>query len=326
MALYKRNDIWWIRFTTPDGKRVRRSTKTTDKKAAQELHDRVKSEAWRSDKLGETPKKLWDDAANKWLIETSHKADHKKDVGKLKWLDQHLGGMLLTDINRETIAKIAQIKSECASTTTANRYSALIRAILRKAAYEWDWLETVPKVRMYKESNRRIRWLTRKQADELICELPTHQSNLARFALATGLRHANVLGMRWNQIDTDRHVAWVHPDEAKARKAIAVPLNTDAMVVLQAQRGKHKEYVFTYKGNPIKRANTRAWQKALIRAGVENFRWHDLRHTWASWHVQSGTPLNALQELGGWECIEMVRRYAHLAPEHLAEHAERIVL
>ena len=75
---------------------------------------------------------------------------------------------------------------------------------------------------------------------------------------------------------------------------------------------------------PILQVSTKAWYKALKRAGIEAFRWHDLRHTWASWHVQQGTPLFALQELGGWESSEMVRRYAHLAAEHLASYAERL--
>jgi integrase len=66
------------------------------------------------------------------------------------------------------------------------------------------------------------------------------------------------------------------------------------------------------------------WRDAVKRAGLEDFRWHDLRHTWASWHVQQGTPLHVLQELCGWETAEMVRRYAHLAPEHLAEYAEKL--
>lgn len=67
-----------------------------------------------------------------------------------------------------------------------------------------------------------------------------------------------------------------------------------------------------------------AWKRALARAGIEDFRWHDLRHTWASWHVQTGTPLNVRQELGGWERASMVRRYAHLAADHLAEYAEKL--
>ena len=65
-------------------------------------------------------------------------------------------------------------------------------------------------------------------------------------------------------------------------------------------------------------------EAALRRAGIDDFRFHDLRHTWASWLVQAGVPLSVLQEMGGWESIEMVRRYAHLAPNHLTEHARQI--
>jgi integrase len=89
------------------------------------------------------------------------------------------------------------------------------------------------------------------------------------------------------------------------------------------QQGKHDVHVFTYEGNPVKQVSTQAWYKALKRAGIESFRWHDLRHTWASWHVQNGTPLHVLQELGGWETPSMVRRYAHLAADHLAAYAGR---
>ncbi|WP_252389349.1 site-specific integrase, partial [Escherichia coli] len=67
-----------------------------------------------------------------------------------------------------------------------------------------------------------------------------------------------------------------------------------------------------------------SWLSACRRAGIEDFRFHDLRHTWASWLIQSGVPLSVLQEMGGWESIEMVRRYAHLAPNHLTEHARKI--
>lgn len=66
------------------------------------------------------------------------------------------------------------------------------------------------------------------------------------------------------------------------------------------------------------------WKIGLDKAGIEDFRSHDLRHTWASWLIQSGVPLSVLQEMGGWESIEMVRRYAHLAPNHLSEHARKI--
>lgn len=88
---------------------------------------------------------------------------------------------------------------------------------------------------------------------------------------------------------------------------------------------KISNHVFTGKtGKPINAINSRTWANALERASIENFRWHDLRHTWASWLVQQGTPLAALKEMGGWETLEMVQRYAHLAPEHLSQHAQSI--
>lgn len=70
--------------------------------------------------------------------------------------------------------------------------------------------------------------------------------------------------------------------------------------------------------------NNKAWYSGLKRAEIDKFRFHDLRHTWASWLVQSGVTLSALQEMGGWESIEMVRRYAHLSPIHLTQHAKQI--
>jgi len=79
--------------------------------------------------------------------------------------------------------------------------------------------------------------------------------------------------------------------------------------------------VFTFKGKPVLKAGGNAWKKALKRASIDNFRWHDLRHTWASWLTQNGVPLHVIQEMGAWQSTEMVRRYAHLAPEQFARHA-----
>ena len=114
----------------------------------------------------------------------------------------------------------------------------------------------------------------------------------------------NVSHLRWDQVDLDRAMAWIHPDQSKSRKAIAVPLNEDALTVLRRRGNKHPEYVFTYQGAPVSRTTTKAWHKALKRAGIANFRWHNLRHTWASWHVQNGT---SLQELRSWEVGRLLR-------------------
>lgn len=324
MSLKKRGNTWYIDFVTPSGERVRCSAGTADKAQARELHDKLKAESWRVDKLGEKPAYTWDDAVYKFLLETQHKATHQDDINRLRWVQQFLRGKILREIDRDLIGSIGEIKAKEASPSTANRTLAVIRSILRKAMLEWEWLDKVPRIRLYKEAKRRVRWLTPEQVATLLKELAPHQRAMVLFALTTGLRQGNVLSLEWSQVDLVRHVCWIHPDQAKARKAIHVPLNSVAMDVLTQQVSKHPQRVFSYRGKPIVWANTKSWKDALIRAGIEDFRWHDLRHTWASWLAQQGTPLNVLQELGGWESESMVRRYAHLAPAQLIEHSEKV--
>jgi hypothetical protein len=183
-------------------------------------------------------------------------------------------------------------------TWAAKRPLELVRAIPRKCIDEWEWLECAPKIRMLKEPVRRIRVLRQEEAERLIAVLPEHLAAMANFTLSTGLRAANVTGLQWTQVDLVRRVAWIHPDQAKARRAIPVPLDRDAALLLRQRLGKHPMYVFSYHGKRITQVSTKAWYAALKNAGIEDFRWHNLRHTWASWHVQAGTPLFALQEDG----------------------------
>ena len=160
-----------------------------------------------------------------------------------------------------------------------------------------SWIDKVPKVRLFKESASRERSLTREQAGTLLAELPQHLRDLVLFSLATGLRQSNVLKLEWSQINLEQRHAWIHAWQSKNRRPIAIPLNS---------------------------ANTRAWHKARKRAGIGDFRWHDLRHTWATWQRQAGTPTHELERMGGWRTGAMVERYAHLAPDHLAVAASRL--
>ncbi|MCW9053719.1 MAG: tyrosine-type recombinase/integrase [Motiliproteus sp.] len=250
-------------------------------------------------------------------------------MGKLKWLDQFLRDKYLDEIDRDLIDEIGRIKRDESSPSTANRYFSLIRAMLRMARDEWDWIDKVPRFRLYREPQKRVRWLEPKEAQRLLHELPPHLKAMATFSLATGLRQRNVSYLRWEQVDLERGMAWIFADQSKSRKAFAVPLNEDARSVLIQQQGQHPDYCFTYQGEPVDRTTTKAWYNALKRAGISNFRWHDLRHTWASWHVQNGTSLNELMELGGWSSFEMVLRYAHMAGDHLKQaacHVEGTIL
>ena len=325
MGIRKRGSVWWIDFTTPSGERVRRSAETEDKSQAQELHDKLKAEVWRVTKLGDRPRRTWNDAVVRWLTEQGHKASLESDKIHLRWLDKHLNGLDLTAITRERLDRIAAAKQgEGVTPATVNRVMEVLRAILKKCADDWEWIDRAPKVRMLREPIRRVRYLLREEAQRLLTHLPAHLADMASFSLSTGLRRANVTGLRWDQVDMENRRAWVHPDQAKARKAIPVPLNDDAMKVIARQVGKHRELVFSFRGRQVTQVSTKAWYAALQRAGIADFRWHDLRHTWASWHVQGGTPLFALQELGGWESAEMVRKYAHLAADHLTPWADRL--
>ncbi|KTD22894.1 Prophage dlp12 integrase [Legionella lansingensis] len=166
--------------------------------------------------------------------------------------------------------------------SSVNRTLELIRAILNRAYKQWKWLDSVPAIRMRKFENKRLRWLTRAEAQQLLNELPPHLKDMAAFTLVTGLRQSNVTGLQWNEVDMKKGHALIHPDQSKTKKAIPVPLNSIALEILERQKGKHPDFVFTYQGKPITRCNNHAWLKALKRVGIKDFRWHDLRHTWAS--------------------------------------------
>jgi integrase len=324
MSLYKRGETWWVSFTAPDGQRIRCSARTADKQLAKEYEVQLAAKLWRIHRLGEKPRRMWQEATVQWLREKEHKKDIRQDRSKLKWLHHYFGHLYLDEITRDLISEVAEAKKLDASPATANRYLALIRSIFRIARDEWEWLDTIPVFRLFPEPQKRVRWLTKQEAARLLTELPDHLAELAALTLATGLRQRNASFLTWAQVDLKRGMAWIHGDESKSGKAFPVPLNDDAISVIARRVGEHPTYVFTYRGKPVARTSTKAWYAALKRAGIEDFRWHDLRHTWASWHAQSGTSTQELQELGGWSCTEMVQRYAHLGGDHLKKAASRI--
>ncbi|MBF0192696.1 MAG: tyrosine-type recombinase/integrase, partial [Magnetococcales bacterium] len=201
MSLTKRGNIWHVHFFTPDGQRIRESTGTSDKRKAQEYHDRLKTKYWRSEVLGDQTERTWKEAVVKFLAETEHKASRRDDLQKLRWLDQHFGDLTLAQVTRDRVSDIGALKRKKTTVSTANRYLALIRSVLRKASLEWEWIDKAPKVRLYPEPSRRVRWLTSEEATRLLQELPEHLASMVEFILATGLRDSNVTGLEWSQID-----------------------------------------------------------------------------------------------------------------------------
>lgn len=324
--LFKRPNsrFWWCTFKAPDGTRIQRSTKTVDRKLAQEFADTLRYQQWRITQLGEKPRRTWKEAVVRWRKETTRKSV-QGDLDQLKWLDKYVGHLYLDQINRDLIDRITDDKLKTGvQPATVNRVLEVLRVIMNTARKHWEWIDHVPHVRMLKTPRKRIRWLTHEEVATLLSCLPKHLKAMTRFSLATGLRQSNVTGLEWSQVDLERRVAWIHADQSKSGRPIGVPLNSEAVILLREQVGKNRKFCFTYQGKRVLKCNNTAWRKGLTKAGIEDFRWHDLRHTWASWHVQNGTPMHVLQELGGWSDIRMVQRYAHLAPEHLSSYAETL--
>lgn len=210
------------------------------------------------------------------------------------------------------------------SQSTKNRYIAKLQILLNMCE-KTQWLGRAPILSNYREPAVRIRLLTRQQAPAFIMALPQDwMRDICRFALPTGMRSAEILTLTWDKVYLKRSTAWVSANASKLGSARVIPLNSEALDVLNAPpKGVN---VFTRPtGAPVKQVDARILAQAFAAAGVENFRFHDLRHTWASWHVRSGTPLFVLKELGGWKTLEMVKKYAHLAPEHLAQYANAVM-
>lgn len=337
MSIRRRNgsDIWHVDIRTPGGERIRQSTGTANRKEAQEYHDRLKSDLWRVGKMGERPAYTWDEAAVRILKESADLADLPNRKIHISHFRQFFSGRKLASITRDDIfaalPEFDQRSKEPKPVTraTKNKYLATMRIMLKAAAETWEWIDRAPKLEELPVANRRIRWITKAEAQRLLTTIrPQWLRDVAALGFATGLRRANLLCLEWSQVDLANRRAWIHPDQAKARKPIGVPLNDDAVETIRRWIGKHEQFVFVRNGNPIPRDgwNSAQWDGQCKRAGIENFRFHDVRHTWASWHVQAGTPLNRLMELGGWSKYEHVLRYAHLAPDHLAEHAKMVTI
>ena len=326
-GLYRRQDspYWWVDVVLPNGRRVCKSTRRRELHKAEEYLARLKAAACEGDRNGSPASRGWQEAVVRYVAEIPDKRTVNMDRLHLRQVDPFLRGKRLNEINMDVLWHFIHARRERdgVANATVNRALEIVRRILNLAHPEWGWLDRVPRIRMLKEPTRRIRFLTREEADRLHEALPEHLRPVVQVALATGCRMSEILHLEWRRVDLGRRVAWLDPGTTKNGEGRGIPLNNDAVLALRAVQGTHPRWWFTYQGEPM-RAVGSAWERSLRRAGIEAFRFHDLRHTWASWHVMSGTSLQELMELGGWKSFEMVLRYAHLAPEHLSSAAKRI--
>lgn len=328
MGIYKRGEVFWIDISVGD-QRIRRTAGTGQRKAAQELHDKLKNDLWRQVHLGEKPKRTFEEAALRWLREKAHKRSISDDAQRIKFWLKHCRSMLLTDITRQFVISKTENFRTCynqpASSATKNRYIALLRSILRAAEREWEWIDKAPALKAFAEPKRRVAYFTPEQARVLLEHMPPHYKAPCALAFMTGLRRSNIFGLRWDQVDLQRSVCWIYADQAKNAQNIVVPLNADARGLLQSLKEKApQDATLVFGGTP--RIGTRTWRAVLGRAGLpEHLRFHDIRHSFASWHAMAGTDKKTLQELGGWRTPAMLDRYVHLSEGHLIHAQERLV-
>lgn len=338
MPIYKKydkpNSYWWIDITTPDGTRIRRSTKTSDRAQAQEYHDRLKAQFWRHFRLGEKADITFEEAAIQALKLAKSDSDRLAKARHIEYWRQFFARRTLSSLTTDEIidklphdtmprygtSHVAKMKE-----STKNRYLSTMQRILTLAhkSGRLDRLISIPK---FKEPKIRVRWITKEVAVDLISHINKRWlRDVASFALCTGARAQEILSLEWQQVDLAAKVAWITADKAKSGRARALPLNDDAIDIIKRNSNNSRWVFFNPKtGNRYSGINHKAFYAATKAINLEDFHFHDLRHTWASWHVQSGTPLFVLKELGGWETLEMVRKYAHLNAAHLIQHASNV--
>ncbi len=297
--LYKRSRKlgahWWVRFSVK-GTEIRQSSGTDSKERAEAFEQQLREAIWDEQNLG-IGVHTWEEACERWLKEKAHKRSLERDRQAFRLL------RLTGDISGYSVESLSGV---------GTRERATLRSLLN-ACVKWNWLDRAPKVEMPHAEKHEPRWITREQFERLAKELPPHARQLARFAVATGMRSANIRKLKWDAVDLGRAVLRVEARDAKGRKPIGISLGQDAIAVLKRQSKAHPIYVFTDdEGHAPSGSIKTCWLKAVKRAGLEGFRFHDLRHTWAAWHTLAGTPPIILKELGGWSSLAMVERYAHL--------------
>lgn len=312
IALYRRADseTWWADVHAR-GVRSRCSTGTSEKEAARQFALKLATETKQATATGYT----LEHALADWVNERER---GPSDLSIIEILREKYPNRPIDGVDNMTVA--AALKD--LGPGNYNRYLAVIRAAVNLAQTR-GYVAVAPKFKKRKEPPPIVRFLKKDEWTRLYGKLPDYLKPPVMFSLYTGLRKANVLKLQWSQIDLKRKLLWVEAGDFKSRQPHGIPLGADAIAILNGEKGKHDEWVFTYERGPMGN-HKRAWATALKEAKVKDFRWHDLRHSWASWMAMEGAPLTAIKEAGGWASMDMVARYAHLSKAHLSGHINKV--
>lgn len=267
-----------------------------------------------------------------YLKATASKRSADKDKQRTKRLWPFFKGMVVNDVTAADVRSyIQQRQVDGIANATINRELALFSSAINYANREWEWnLPNPVKGRKLKEPEGRVRWITKEQAEDLIVAAEEeyrspYLADLIRVALNTGCRAEELMGLEWQRVNLRANLIDLEAHHTKAGKRRSVPLNSTARQAMIARlrfRSQHcpaSPWVFARKTGKRVQSVKKAFGTACEKAGLVDFRFHDLRHTCAAWLVSSGAPLAEVRDLLGHSSVTMTEKYAHLHPENVRE-------
>ncbi len=327
MGLYRQGKVWYMRLSV-NGRLVRKSTGTDNKRLAEDIYAKMKIDRreGRFFQKDQGNKKTFRDMADKYMTEYAVKKAPKsmlRDTVSLRHLLPAFGDKYLSQVTPAQIASYkTRRRNEGASASSINKELAFAKHAFNIAIREWEWMRDNPftRVGMERLPQPRVRYLTREEFKKLYQACNDRLKPIILFAVNTGIRQENILNLTWQDVDLSRGIITVQ--QTKNGERLGLPMNQsvkDLLSGLGKLRFIRSSHIFPNSiGSKLDGGKIRQWFGiACKKAGIENFRFHDLRHTAASWMVQKGVDLYIVQRILGHKTTAMTQRYAHLAPDNL---------
>lgn len=334
-GLFKRGEIWHIDKVI-SGRRICQSTGTDNLSEAEQFLARIIEEYRKAEIFGVRPKRTFEQAAAKYLLENQHKRSLRHDVGLLTRLMPWIGDVPIDQIHTGTLQSwITHRQKEGIAAGTINHGLKIVRRILNLASLEWvdehgmTWLQVAPKMRLLPDKNKKPPYpLNWEEQEKLFEALPEHLRNMAEFAVNTGCRDSEICGLLWEwevPIPTMKTSVFIIPGEkVKNGDDRLVILNRVALEVVNRQRGRHPKHVFSFKEKPTKRMLNSAWLRARNEVGMPQVRVHDLKHTFGRRLRAAGVSFEDRQDLLGHRSGRITTHYSAAELSKLIEAANRV--